>query len=104
MPTASSSADFSPKSQDAVALQRIKERGALPMIDRGDITVGQSTVTLISGLHCRALVMVSFDAGPDSLIGDSEAGRDGRKLMYEAGLPIISRSGYHRRRLPVMDG
>ena len=27
----------SPKSQDAVALQRIKERGALPMIDRGDI-------------------------------------------------------------------
>ena len=28
--------DFSPKSQDAVALQQI-ERGALPMIDRGDI-------------------------------------------------------------------
>ena len=27
----------SSKSQDAVALQRIKERGALPMIDRGDI-------------------------------------------------------------------
>ena len=29
--------DFSPKSQDAVALQQIKERGALPMIDRDDI-------------------------------------------------------------------
>ena len=30
--------DFSPKSQDAVALQQIKESvGALPMIDRGDI-------------------------------------------------------------------
>ena len=29
--------DFSPKSQDAVALQQIKERGALPMIDHGDI-------------------------------------------------------------------
>ena len=29
--------DFSPKSQDAVVLQQIKERGALPMIDRGDI-------------------------------------------------------------------
>ena len=28
--------DFS-QSQDAVALQQIKERGALPMIDRGDI-------------------------------------------------------------------
>ena len=25
------------KSQDAVALQQLKERGALPMIDRGDI-------------------------------------------------------------------
>ena len=28
---------LSPESQDAVALQQIKERGALPMIDRGDI-------------------------------------------------------------------
>ena len=38
MPTANGSLkDFSPKSQDAVALQQIKERGALPMIDRGDI-------------------------------------------------------------------
>ena len=38
MPTASSiPKDFSPESQDAVALQQIKERGALPMIDRGDI-------------------------------------------------------------------
>ena len=39
MPTASSLArkDFSPKSQDAVALQQIKERGALTAIDRGDI-------------------------------------------------------------------
>ena len=50
--------DFSPKSRDAVALQQIKERGALPMIDRGDI-IRQSTVAAISGLHCRALVMVS---------------------------------------------
>ena len=38
MPTASNGLkDFSRKSQDAVALQQIKERGALPMIDRGDI-------------------------------------------------------------------
>ena len=29
--------DFSPEKSDAVALQQIKERGALPMIDRGDI-------------------------------------------------------------------
>ena len=50
--------DFSPKSQDAVALQQIKERGALPMIDRGDIRQAIG-ITAISGLHCRALVMVS---------------------------------------------
>ena len=30
-------ADFSPASQDAVALQQIKERGALPLIDAGNI-------------------------------------------------------------------
>ena len=29
--------DFSPKSQDAVVLQQIKERGACTAIDRGDI-------------------------------------------------------------------
>ena len=50
--------DFSPKSQDAVALQQIKERGALPMIDRGDIRQAP-TVAATFGLHCRALVMVS---------------------------------------------
>ena len=37
MPTARSHSKAFPKSQDAVALQQIKERGALPMIDRGDI-------------------------------------------------------------------
>ncbi|NGY85095.1 glycoside hydrolase family protein [Bacillus megaterium] len=37
MPTASSGLKLLSKSQDAVALQQIKERGALPMIDRGDI-------------------------------------------------------------------
>ena len=37
LPQAAWPEDFSPKSQDAVALQQIKERGALPMIDRGDI-------------------------------------------------------------------
>ena len=50
--------DFSPKSQDAVALRQIKRRGALPMIDRGDIRQAIDRY-VISGLHCRALVMVS---------------------------------------------
>ena len=37
LPQAAWSERLSPKSQDAVALQQIKERGALPAIDRGDI-------------------------------------------------------------------
>ena len=37
MPTASSLPERLPEKSDAVALQQIKERGALPMIDRGDI-------------------------------------------------------------------
>ena len=49
--------DFSPKSQDAVALQQIKERRRTIVILV--ISVRQSTVAAISGLHCRALVMVS---------------------------------------------
>ena len=54
--------DFSPKSQDAVALQQITERGALPMIDRGDIRQAIDRCSNIpSG---RALVMVSSSIRP----------------------------------------
>ena len=54
MPTASSLPErLSPKSQDAVALQQIKERGALPMIDRGDIRQAIDRCSNIQ-LHCRA--------------------------------------------------
>ena len=49
--------DFSPKSQDAVALQQIKERGALPMIDR-DIRQAIDRCSNI-WVYRRALVMVS---------------------------------------------
>ena len=49
---------LSPKSQDAVALQQIKERGALPMIDRGDIRQAIDRCSNIWA-SCRALVMVS---------------------------------------------
>ena len=45
---------FSPKSQDAVVLQQIKERGALPMIDRGDIRQAIDRCSNI-WLHCRWL-------------------------------------------------
>ena len=62
-------------------MQQIKERGALPMIDRGDIRRGQSTVAAISGLHCRALVMVSLEHKADSLIAKfKEAGGTVREI------------------------
>ena len=93
MPTASSLSlkDFSPKSQDAVALQQIKERGALPMIDRGDIRQAQSTVAAISGLHCRALVMVSLSIRLTAwLVKTKEAGGNGQRDWCEQSLPRLS--------------
>ena len=44
------------------------------------ISVRQSTVAAISGLHCRALVMVSSSIRPDSLIAKfKEAGGNGQR-------------------------
>ena len=63
-----------------MALQQIKERGALPMIDRGDIDE-HSTVAAISGLHCRALVMVSSSIRLTTLIAKfKEAGGTVREI------------------------
>ena len=81
MPTASSAGlkDFSPKSQDAVALQQIKERGALPMIDRGDIRQAIDRCSNI-WLHCRALVILP-EHKADSLIAKfKEAGGTVREI------------------------
>ena len=46
-------------SEKSDVLQQIKERGAYPADLPWWISVRQSTVAAISGLHCRALVMVS---------------------------------------------
>ena len=63
-----------------MALQQIKERGALPMIDRGDIRQ-VPTVAAISGLHCRALVSGQFEHKADSLIAKfKEAGGTVREI------------------------
>ena len=65
--------DFSPKSQDAVALQQIAERGALPMIDRGDI---RQAIDRCSNIWASLPgAVMSFDGGADSLIAKfKEAG------------------------------
>ena len=59
--------DFSPKSQDAVALQQIKERGAYLWLIVV-ISVRQSTVAAISGLPWRWLWLSEHKA--DSLIAN----------------------------------
>ena len=66
------------------------------------ISVRQSTVAAISGLHCRALVMVSSSMGwqPDCKI--QRSGRNGQRLMYEQSHRDYLRSGYLHHRLPVM--
>ena len=92
MPTASSLApkDFSPKSQDAVALQQIAERGALPMIDRGDIR---------QAIDCCSNIWASlpgagygqFEHKADSLIAKfKEAAERSERLMLSRVTAIIS--------------
>ena len=69
--------DFSPKSQDAVALQQIKERGALPMIDRGDI---RQAIDRCSNIWASlpGAGYGQFEHKADSLI-TVKAGRDGQE-------------------------
>ena len=59
LPQAAWPEDFSPKSQDAVALQQIKERGALPWLIVVISVRKRRPLQQYPGLHCRALVMVS---------------------------------------------
>ena len=66
------------------------------------ISVRQSTVAAISGLHCRALVIVQFEHKADSLIAKfKEAGGTVRDWCMSRVTAII-RSGYLHHRLPVM--
>ena len=67
------------------------------------ISVRQSTVALLSGLRCRALVMVSSEHKADSLIAKFKAGGTVREIDVWAESPRLSRhSGYLHHRLPVM--
>ena len=71
--------DFSPKSQDAVALQQIKERGALPMIDRGDI---RQAIDRCSNIWASlpGAGYGQFEHKADSLIAKfKESGRNGQR-------------------------
>ena len=70
--------DFSPKSQDAVALQQIKERGALPMIDRGDIRRNRPLRNIWASLPGAGYGQ--FEHKADSLIAKIQrSGRNGQR-------------------------
>ena len=96
--------DFSPKShQDAVALQQIKERGALPMIDRGDI---RQAIDRCSNIWASlpGAGYGQFEHKADSLIAKfKEAGGTVREIgMYEQSHRDYLRPGYLHHCLPVM--
>ena len=94
MPTASSLAwKTSPKSQDAVALQT-RERGALPMIDRGDI---RQAIDRCSNIWASlpGAGYGQFEHKADSLIAKIQRSGDGsERLMYEQSHCDYLRSGY----------
>ena len=93
--------DFSPKSQDAVALQQIKERGALPMIDRGDI---RQAIDRCSNIWASlpGAGYGQFEHKADSLIAKFKEARErSERLMYEQSHRDYLRSGYLHHRLPV---
>ena len=94
--------DFSPKSQDAVALQQIKERGALPYDDRGDI---RQAIDRCSNIWASlpGAGYGRFEHKADSLIAKfKEAGGTVREIDAEQSHRDYLRSGYLHHRLPVM--
>ena len=90
LPQAAWLKDFSPKSQDAVALQQIKERGALPMIDRGDI---RQAIDRCSNIWASlpGAGYGQFEHKADSLIAKfKEAGGTVREIDVWAESPRLS--------------
>ena len=64
-----------------MALQQIKERGALPMIDRGGYPSGNRPLQQYLGLHCRAFAGGRLSDKADSLIAKfKEAGGTVREI------------------------
>ena len=85
-----------------MALQQIKERGALPMIDRGDI---RQAIDRCSNIWASlpGAGYGQFEHKADSLIAKfKEAGGTVREIDVWAESPRLSPPGYLHHRLPVM--
>ena len=83
-------------------MQQIKERGALPMIDRGDI---RQAIDRCSNIWASlpGAGYGQFEHKADSLIYKNSKKRAERseRLMYEQSHRDYRRSGYLHHRLPV---
>ena len=83
-------------------MQQIKERGALPMIDRGDI---RQAIDRCSNIWASlpGAGYGQFEHKADSLIFKiQKKRRNGQRLMYEQSHRDYLRSGYLHHRSPVM--
>ena len=83
-------------------MQQIKERGALPMIDRGDI---RQAIDRCSNIWASlpGAGYGQFEHKADSLIANSKRAERSERLMYEQSHHRdYLRSGYLHHRLPVM--
>ena len=83
-------------------MQQIKERGALPMIDRGDI---RQAIDRCSNIWASlpGAGYGQFEHKADSPIAKfKEAGGTVREITYEQSHRDYLRSGYLHHRLPVM--
>ena len=82
-------------------VRQIKERGALPMIDRGDI---RQAIDRCSNIWASlpGAGYGQFEHKADSLIAKIQAGGTVERLMYEQSHRDYLRSGYLHHRLPVM--
>ena len=84
-----------------MVLQQIKERGALPMIDRGDIRCGNRPLQQYLGFTAGRWLWL-FEHKADSLIAKLKRAERSERLMYEQSHRDYLRSGYLHHRLPVM--
>ena len=76
--------DFSPEKSDAVALQQIKERGALPMIDRGGYPSGNRPLQGNIWASLPGAGYGQFEHKADSLIAKiQQRAERSERLMYE---------------------
>ena len=85
-----------------MALQQIGERGALPMIDRGDI---RQAIDRCSNIWASppGAGYGQFEHKADSLIAKIQRRAErSERLMYEQSHRDYLRSGYLHHRLPVM--